>query len=83
MQLGKSLLGAIIGAAIGIVILLVVYRLFEIDGFWLAIPFAIITGLGVRMLVKLVTSPDPAGPGTCVTIAYSSPLSDAFCNCSG
>jgi hypothetical protein len=52
MQLGKSLLGAIIGAAIGIAILLIIYRLFEIDGLWLAIPFALITGMGVRMLVR-------------------------------
>jgi hypothetical protein len=52
MQLGKSLLGGIIGAAVGIGLLLAVYRLFGIDKYWLAIPFAIVTGVGVRMLVS-------------------------------
>lgn len=52
MQFGKSLLGGIIGAAVGIGLLLVVYRVFNIDGFWLAIPLAIVTGLGVRMAVR-------------------------------
>ncbi len=52
MQLGKSLLGGIIGAAVGIGLLLAVYRLFGIDKGWLAIPFAIVTGLGVRAMVS-------------------------------
>jgi hypothetical protein len=52
MQFGKSLLGAIIGAAIGIALLLVVYLTMGIDKVWLSIPFAIITGLGVRMFVS-------------------------------
>lgn len=52
MQLGKSLLGGIIGAAVGIGLLLAVYRLFGIDKGWLAIPFAIVTGLGVRTMVS-------------------------------
>jgi hypothetical protein len=52
MQLGKSLLGAIVGAAVGIVLLLVVYLTLHIDKMWLSIPFAIITGLGVRMFVS-------------------------------
>ena len=52
MQLGKSLLGGIIGAAVGIGLLLAVHRLFGIDKVWLAVPFALITGLGVRMLVN-------------------------------
>jgi hypothetical protein len=50
MQLGKALLGAIIGAAISIGLLLAVYLLFQLDAVWLAIPFALITGLTVRML---------------------------------
>jgi hypothetical protein len=50
MQLGKALLGAIIGAAIGIGLLLAVYLVFQKDNVWLAIPFALITGLGARML---------------------------------
>ena len=45
MRLGKALVGGIIGAAIGIALLFVVIRFS--DGFWLAIPFAIITGFGV------------------------------------
>jgi hypothetical protein len=51
MQLGKSFIGALIGAAIGIGLLLVVFRVFHWDKVWLAIPFALITGLGVRTLV--------------------------------
>ena len=52
MQLGKSLLGGIIGAAVGIGLLLAVHRLSGLDKVWLAVPFALITGLGVRMLVS-------------------------------
>ncbi len=52
MQFGKSLVGAIIGAAVGIGLLLAVYLTLGIDKIWLSIPFAIITGLGVRMLVS-------------------------------
>ena len=52
MQFGKSLLGAIIGAAVGIGLLLAVYLLLGIDKVWMAIPFAILTGLGVRMFVS-------------------------------
>ena len=50
MQFGKALVGGIIGAAVGIGLLFVVIRFS--DRFWLAIPFAIITGLGVRMAVS-------------------------------
>ncbi len=49
MQFGKTLVGAIIGAAIGVGLLLAAGLLFGWDGFWLAIPFAIVTGLGVRL----------------------------------
>jgi hypothetical protein len=52
MQLGKSLLGAILGAAVGIGLLLIVYVTLGHDRIWLSIPFAIVTGLGVRMLVS-------------------------------
>jgi len=52
MQLGKAVVGAIIGAAVGIGMLVAVYITLGIDRFWLAIPFAIITGLGVRLLVS-------------------------------
>jgi hypothetical protein len=52
MQLGKALFGAIIGAALGIGLLVVVFLLFHLDAVWLAIPVAILTGLGVRALVS-------------------------------
>jgi hypothetical protein len=52
MQLGKALLGAIIGACVGIVLLIVVYLAMGIDKVWLSIPFALVTGLGVRMFVS-------------------------------
>jgi hypothetical protein len=52
MQLGKTLIGAIIGAALGILLLVVVNFLFHLDAVWLAIPVAILTGLGVRTLVS-------------------------------
>jgi hypothetical protein len=52
MQLGKALVGGLIGAAVGIGLLLVVYLTLGIDRVWLSIPFALITGLGVRMLVS-------------------------------
>lgn len=50
MQLGKTLVGAIIGAAIGVGLLAGAFLIFGWDGFWLAIPFAIVTGLGVRAI---------------------------------
>jgi hypothetical protein len=52
MQFGKSLLGAILGAAVSIGLLIAVYLLLQRDNVWLAIPFALITGLGVRMMVS-------------------------------
>ena len=51
MQLGKSLVGAIIGAAVGIAVLVGVHMLTGWDKAWLAILVAILTGLGVRMMV--------------------------------
>jgi hypothetical protein len=50
MQLGKTLVGALIGAALGIGLLIAVYLLFGIDKMWMAIPVALLTGLGVRMV---------------------------------
>lgn len=52
MQFGKSLLGAILGAAVSIGLLIGAYLLLQRDNVWLAIPFALITGLGVRMMVS-------------------------------
>jgi hypothetical protein len=52
MQFGKALIGAIIGAALGIGLLIAVYLLFQIDHVALAIGVALLTGLGVRTLVS-------------------------------
>jgi hypothetical protein len=52
MQLGKTLVGAIIGAALGIGLMVAANKLFQLDAVWLAIPVAILTGLGVRMMVS-------------------------------
>lgn len=52
MQFGKSLLGAILGAAVSIGLLIAVYLVLQKDNVWLAIPFALITGLGVRTMVS-------------------------------
>ena len=48
MQLGKSLVGALVGGALGIGVLIGIYMLTGWDKAWLAIPVAVITGLGVR-----------------------------------
>src|SRR5262245_12328341 len=50
MQLGKLIVGAIIGAVLGIGLLIAVYLFFGIDKMWMAIPVAVLTGLGVRMM---------------------------------
>jgi hypothetical protein len=50
MQLGKAIVGAIIGAILGIGLLIAVYLFFGTDKMWMAIPVAILTGLGVRMV---------------------------------
>lgn len=52
MQLGKAIVGAIIGAAVGIAVLVAVYLALGWDKVWLALPVAILTGLGVRMMVS-------------------------------
>jgi hypothetical protein len=52
MQLGRAIIGAIIGAAIGIAVLVGVYLALGIDAVWLAIPVALLTGFGVRMMVS-------------------------------
>ena len=50
MQFGKTLVGAVIGAVLGIGLLIAVYLAAGIDKMWMAIPVAILTGLGVRMM---------------------------------
>ena len=52
MQFGKTLVGAIVGAALGIGLLIAVYLMFGIDKMWMAIPVAVLTGLGVRMVAS-------------------------------
>jgi hypothetical protein len=52
MQLGRALIGAIIGAAVGIGVLVAVYLLFGLDKVWLSIVVALLTGMGVRMMVS-------------------------------
>jgi hypothetical protein len=52
MQLGKTLVGAIIGGAVGIIVLAAIFLIFQPDGHWLAIAVALLTGLGVRMMVS-------------------------------
>ena len=48
MQLGKSLVGALIGGALSILALIGIHMLTGWDKAWLAILVALITGLGVR-----------------------------------
>jgi hypothetical protein len=48
MQLGKSLVGALVGGAVGIAALIGIHMLTGWDKAWLAILVAIITGVGVR-----------------------------------
>jgi hypothetical protein len=52
MQLGKTLVGAIIGAALGIGLLVGIQFLTGLDKAWLAIPVGLLTGLGVRSMVS-------------------------------
>jgi hypothetical protein len=52
MQLGKTLIGAIVGAALGIGVWIAIYLLFGMDHVALAILVALLTGLGVRTLVS-------------------------------
>ena len=52
MQLGKTLVGAIIGGALGIAALIAVQYFTGFDRAWLAILVAVLTGLGVRMMVS-------------------------------
>ena len=52
MQLGKSLLGAVIGSAVGVGLILAIYYSFALDHTGLAILMAICAGLGVRALVN-------------------------------
>ena len=50
MQLGKALVGAVIGGAIGIGLLVAAYFLFRTEHTGLAILVAVCVGLGVRAM---------------------------------
>jgi hypothetical protein len=52
MQLGKSLVGALVGGAVGIAALIGIHMLTGWDKAWLAILVALITGVGVRWAVN-------------------------------
>jgi hypothetical protein len=69
MQFGKTLVGAIIGAALGVVLLIAVYLLFGIDKMWMAVPVALLTGLGVRMVAT--TSGHPSYLRGAITVALA------------
>src|SRR5207244_3880225 len=51
MQLGKALVGAVIGSAVGIGLILAIYYAIALDHTALAILVAVCAGLGVRTLV--------------------------------
>jgi hypothetical protein len=50
MQFGRAILGALLGAAVGTAMLMAIYLTTGHDWVWLVIPFAIVTGLGVRLV---------------------------------
>jgi hypothetical protein len=52
MQLGKSLVGALIGSAVGVGLTLATYYFFALDHTGLAILVAVCAGLGVRAVVN-------------------------------
>jgi hypothetical protein len=72
MQLGKSLAGALIGGILGIALCLAIY--FATGGWdraWLAIPVAILTGLGVRWMVETRGHPSYARGALTAVIAVA------------
>jgi ABC-type antimicrobial peptide transport system permease subunit len=74
MQFGKSLVGAIIGAALGIGLLIVVYLQLGFDKMWMAIPVALLTGLGVRFAVAKSGAASYARGALTVVIALAAYL---------
>jgi len=57
MQFGKTLVGALIGAAVGVGLLVAAYRFWGQQGMWLAIVVALATGIGVRSVVSTTGHP--------------------------
>ncbi len=51
MQLGRALVGAIVGGALGVAALVGVYFLFGLEHTWFAVVVALLAGLGVRAMV--------------------------------
>src|SRR6478672_11956700 len=74
MQFGKTLIGAIIGAALGVGLLVLVYLQFGKDNMWLSIPVAILTGLGVRMMITRTSQASYARGALTVLIALGAYL---------
>ena len=67
MQLGKALVGAVIGSAIGVGLILAIYYAIALDHTALAILVAVCAGLGVRALVTTTAHvSDLRGVLTCV-----------------
>lgn len=60
MQFGKTLVGALIGAAVGVGLLVAAYLVFKQQGMWLAIVVALATGLGVKAAVSTSGHPSIA-----------------------
>jgi hypothetical protein len=52
MQLGKTLVGAVIGGLVGAAVCVAITKFTGWDKMWLAILVALLTGIGVRMLVN-------------------------------
>lgn len=51
MQLGKTLVGAVIGGLVGAAVCVAITKITGWDKMWLAILVALLTGIGVRLLV--------------------------------
>ncbi|HEX2475482.1 MAG TPA: hypothetical protein VHK01_12085 [Lacipirellulaceae bacterium] len=72
MQLGKSLVGAIIGGLVGIALCIAITKLSGgWDTMWLAIPVALVTGLGVRWMATTKGHPSYARGALTAIIAIA------------
>jgi hypothetical protein len=52
MHLGKALIGALIGSVVGVGVLIGIHLLTGVEQGWLAVLVALMTGLGVRLMVS-------------------------------
>jgi hypothetical protein len=71
MQLGKSLVGAIIGGLVGAAVCVVIIKFSGWDKMWLAILVALLTGLGVRWMVNTKGHPSYARGALTAVIAIA------------